>query len=143
LTPQAFTSSLANNHEFGTAFLLDSKFNHMVGNFTSINERLCVIRIKGSLINIHAPTSDSEEEAKDQFYQQRERTSANNRQAQPAYSTVQMKISSDWSALQQAGKWRSKGILHTQTHPPPSLALPRWTHFQPDQSLLDRRETLF
>jgi exonuclease III len=54
LTPQAltrngyniYTSSLANNHEFGTAFLVDSKFNHMVINFTPINERLCVIRIK-------------------------------------------------------------------------------------------------
>jgi hypothetical protein len=57
------------------AFLVDSKFNHMVINFTPINERLCVIRIKGrffnySLINIHAPTNDSEEEAKDQFYEQ-------------------------------------------------------------------------
>jgi hypothetical protein len=71
---------------------------------TPINERLCVIRTKGrffnySLINIHAPTNDSEEEAKDQFYEQLERapwpshevkfvmenrTSANDRQAQPA-----------------------------------------------------------
>jgi hypothetical protein len=74
LTPQAFTSngynictsSLANNHVFGTAFPVDSKFNHMVINFTPVKERLCVIRIKGkffncSLINIHAPTNDSEE----------------------------------------------------------------------------------
>jgi exonuclease III len=88
-TPQAFTSngynsftsSLPNNHEFGTAFLVDSKFNHMVINFTAFNERLCVIRIKGrffnySLINIHAPTNDSEEEAKDQFYEQLERAYA-------------------------------------------------------------------
>jgi hypothetical protein len=73
-TPQAFTSngsniftsSIANNHEFGTAFLVDSKFNHMVINFTPINEHLCVIRLKGrffnySLIDIHAPTNDSEE----------------------------------------------------------------------------------
>jgi hypothetical protein len=71
----ANTSSLANNHEFGTAFLVDSKFNHMVENFTPINERLCVIIIKGrffnySLVNIHAPTKYSEEEAKDQFYGQ-------------------------------------------------------------------------
>jgi hypothetical protein len=58
-TPQAFTSNgyiiytrcLANNHEFGTAFLVDSKFNHMVKNFTPINERLCVIRIKGRFFN--------------------------------------------------------------------------------------------
>jgi hypothetical protein len=46
LTPQAFpsngyniyTSSLANNHEFGTAFLVDSKFNHMVKNFEVVKE---------------------------------------------------------------------------------------------------------
>jgi hypothetical protein len=88
-TPQAFTSngyniytsSLANNHEFGTDFLVDSKFNHMDKNFTPINERLCVIRIKGrffnySLIKIHAPTNDSREEAKDQFYEQLERAYA-------------------------------------------------------------------
>jgi hypothetical protein len=60
---------------------VDSKFNHMVKNFKPINERLCVIRIKSrffnySLINIHAPTNDSEEEAKDQFYEQLERAYA-------------------------------------------------------------------
>jgi hypothetical protein len=88
-TPQAFTSngnniytsSLADNQEFETAFLVDSKSNHMVKDFTPINERLYVIRIKGrffnySLINIHAPTNDSEEEAKDQFYEQLERAYA-------------------------------------------------------------------
>jgi hypothetical protein len=53
----------------------------MVKNFTPINERLCVIRIKGrffnySPINIHAPINDSEEEAKDQFYEQVERAYA-------------------------------------------------------------------
>jgi hypothetical protein len=53
----------------------------MVYNFTPINERQCVIRIKGrffnySLINIHAPTNDSEEEGKDQFYKQLERAYA-------------------------------------------------------------------
>jgi hypothetical protein len=53
----------------------------MVINFTPINERLCAFRIKGrffnySLINIHAPTNDSEEEAKDQFYEQLERAYA-------------------------------------------------------------------
>jgi hypothetical protein len=53
----------------------------MVKNFTPIIKRLRVIRIKGrffsySLINIHAPTNDSEEEAKDQFYEQLERAYA-------------------------------------------------------------------
>jgi hypothetical protein len=111
-----YTSSLANNYEFGIAFQVDSKFNDMVKNFTPINERLCVIRIKSrffncSFINIHAPTNDSEEKAEDQFYEQLERayvacpshdmkfgdgrrerkswsgnrTSANDRQAQPEW----------------------------------------------------------
>jgi hypothetical protein len=53
----------------------------MVINFTPINERLCVIRIKGrffnySLINIQTSTNDSEEEVKDQFYEQLERAYA-------------------------------------------------------------------
>jgi hypothetical protein len=81
-TPQAFasnkynifTSSLTNKHEFVTAFFVDSKVNHLVINFTPINERLFILGIKGrfcnySLIHIHAPTNDSEEEAKDQFYE--------------------------------------------------------------------------
>jgi hypothetical protein len=76
-----YTSSLANNHEFGTAFLVYSKFNQMVKNFIPINERLCVVRIKGrffnySLINIHAPKNDSENEAKGQFYDQLDRAYA-------------------------------------------------------------------
>jgi hypothetical protein len=28
-----------------------------------------------------------------------------------------------------------KYVLHAQTNPPPNLALPRWTHIQPDRSL--------
>jgi exonuclease III len=84
-TPQAFmsskyniyTSSQTNKHEFGVAFFVDSEFNHLVINFTPISERLCVLRLKGrffnySLINIHAPTNDSEEDAKDAFYEQLE-----------------------------------------------------------------------
>jgi hypothetical protein len=106
----------------------------MVINFTPINERLCVIRIKGrffnySLINIHAPTNDSEEEAKDHFYEQLERAyaacpshdvklvmgDANAKVgretvhqptiAKTAYMRVQMNMASDWSTLPQAGKW--------------------------------------
>jgi hypothetical protein len=32
-----------------------------------------------------------------------------------------------------------KYVLHAQTNPTPTLALTRWTHLQPDRSLLDRR----
>jgi hypothetical protein len=69
-TPQAFASNRY-KHEFVTAFFLDSKVNHWVTNFTPINERLCIFRIKSrffnyALINIHAPKNDSAEEDKDQ-----------------------------------------------------------------------------
>jgi hypothetical protein len=100
----------------------------MVINFTPINERLCVIRIKGrffnySLINIHAPTNDSEEEAKDQFYEQLERAYAacpshdmklvmGDANAKVGRENVHQptigKHSLHESTLPQAGKWRSK-----------------------------------
>jgi hypothetical protein len=53
----------------------------MVKNYPPVYERLCIIIIKGrffnySLINIYAPTNDSEEEAKNQFYEQLERAYA-------------------------------------------------------------------
>jgi hypothetical protein len=49
----------------------------MLINFTPINDYLCVIRFFNySFINIHSPTNDSEEEAKDQFYEQLKRAYA-------------------------------------------------------------------
>jgi hypothetical protein len=66
LTPLAFTSNeyniytstLSNNHEFGRAFQVYSKFNHMVKNFTpaSLRNWKKGIFFNYSLINIHAPT---------------------------------------------------------------------------------------
>jgi hypothetical protein len=46
-----YTSSLPNKHEFGTTFFVDSKVNHLVTNFTPINELLCILRIKGRFFN--------------------------------------------------------------------------------------------
>jgi hypothetical protein len=62
-----YTSSLTNKHKLKTAFFVDSKVNHFVTNFTPINKRLRILRIKGrffnySLINILAPTNDWEED---------------------------------------------------------------------------------
>jgi hypothetical protein len=118
--------------------LVDSKFNHMVKNFTPINKRPCVIRIIGrffnySLINIHAPTNDSEEEGKDQFYEQLERAFAacpshdvklvmGDANAKVGRETVHQPMIGKhslhesthenglrlWSILPQSGKWRSK-----------------------------------
>jgi hypothetical protein len=115
--PQAFTSNsyniytsiLANNHEFGTAFLVDSKFNHMVKDFTLINERLCIIRIKGrffnySLMNIHAPTNGSEEEAKDHFYDQRAYTACPRHDVKLEIGDANAKICRETKGAKSANK---------------------------------------
>jgi hypothetical protein len=43
--------NLINKHEFGTAFFVDSKVNHLTTNFQTINERLCILRMKGWFFN--------------------------------------------------------------------------------------------
>jgi hypothetical protein len=63
------TSTPAAYHEFGTAFLVDAKHNQLVMKFKPINERSCFLKVKGrffnySLITIHAPSNDSDYEAK-------------------------------------------------------------------------------
>jgi hypothetical protein len=50
-------------------------------NFIPINKRLCILRVNArffnySLINIHAPTNDRNDEAKDLFYDKLERASS-------------------------------------------------------------------
>jgi hypothetical protein len=94
----------------------------MVINFTPINKRPCVIRIKGrffnySLINIRAPTNDSEEEAKDQLYEQLERAHA----ACPIQDVKQHKAAWNVGTIRDVGQ-----IHHSQELDPLSLALRQW-----------------
>ncbi|XP_071653719.1 uncharacterized protein [Temnothorax longispinosus] len=60
-------------HELGVAFLVDRRFKDRILNFTAINERVCVIRLKTkffnlSIINAHAETEEKDEVTKDNFY---------------------------------------------------------------------------
>ncbi|XP_024886469.1 craniofacial development protein 2-like [Temnothorax curvispinosus] len=60
-------------HEHGVAFLVDRRFKDRILNFTAINERVCVIRLKTkffnlSIINAHAETEEKDEVTKDNFY---------------------------------------------------------------------------
>ncbi|RNL66056.1 hypothetical protein D7I40_24495, partial [Citrobacter sp. MH181794] len=60
------------------AFIVDNNLKNVILDFTPVNERICVLRIKGrfqnlSIVNAHAPTEDKEELVKDQFYQTLER----------------------------------------------------------------------
>lgn len=58
----------------GTGFLVNDKLKCNILNFTPVNKRLCAIRLKGrfqnvSVINCHAPTEESTNEAKEDFYE--------------------------------------------------------------------------
>ena len=69
-----FHSSNSRDHVLGTAFLVARKYEHLVLDFRKVNERLCVLRIKGrfknySLVNVHAPHNESSETDKDDYYE--------------------------------------------------------------------------
>ncbi|PNF38233.1 hypothetical protein B7P43_G11852 [Cryptotermes secundus] len=67
------------NKEFGVAFVIEQEFKSAIINFKPISERICTLRIRTkffnmTLMNVHAPTEEKEEEVKDYFYQQMEET---------------------------------------------------------------------
>lgn len=68
-----FYSGHAKDHVFGTGFMVSRKWRQNVIEFKPVDERMCVLRIKGSIFNIsiicvHAPTEEKEDEIKEQFY---------------------------------------------------------------------------
>jgi hypothetical protein len=146
-----YTSSLANNHAFGTAFLVDSKFNHMVKNFTPINERLWFFNYC-TLSSTYMHQKLTQEEAKDQFYEQLERAYAGCPSHDVKLVMGHANTAVGRETVHQTGKHSlhentnenglrlvdfvagdQKYVLHAQTKPPSNLALPRWTHLQPDR----------
>lgn len=60
-------------HSLGVGFIVSKKMQHLVIGWQHIDERMCVLRIKGkffnmSIINVHAPTEEKPAETKDEFY---------------------------------------------------------------------------
>lgn len=73
-----YYSGSKDRHEFGCAFLLKSKYRNGVMEFQPVNNRICKIRLRGrlfniSIINVHAPSEDKDEETKEEFYTKLER----------------------------------------------------------------------
>jgi hypothetical protein len=74
---QRFTvfSSGGSKGSFGTGFIVDPKWAKHVVDWRPINERICVLRVKGkffnySIVNVHAPHNERPEDEKDAFYRQ-------------------------------------------------------------------------
>ncbi len=64
---------------FGTGFLVDAKWTRSIIGWTPVNEKLCVLRVRGkfftySIINVHAPHNEKSEDEKENFYNQLART---------------------------------------------------------------------
>ena len=77
---QRFTvfSSGGNRGSFGTGFIVDQKWSKHVIDWKPVDERICILRIKGkffnySLINVHAPHNERPEDEKDTFYRKLEK----------------------------------------------------------------------
>jgi len=61
-----------NNRHFGTGFVVHKKYESCVWEFNPISKQICTIRLRTKpkeicLINIHAPTKNSDEVDKDKF----------------------------------------------------------------------------
>lgn len=63
----------------GTGFFVTNPFVKLVIGFTAITERLCTLRIMGrynniTLVNVYAPTNEQQEETKEIFYEELQRS---------------------------------------------------------------------
>lgn len=62
-------------HSLGTGFILNKEVKHIIMDFQAVSPRLCYLRLRGkfnnySIINVHAPTEEKEDEEKDEFYEE-------------------------------------------------------------------------
>ena len=63
----------------GTGFMIQKSAINKILGFEPISDRICKLRVKGkfynmTLINIYAPTEDKDDETKEQFYEELQRT---------------------------------------------------------------------
>ena len=68
-----YYSCQQNRHELGCGFAVGSRFRELIIGWNPASERLCSIRIRGKLYNYslicaHAPTDESDDDVKDEFY---------------------------------------------------------------------------
>lgn len=73
-----FYSCDKKNHLLGTGFLVGRKLKPNILDFKAISPRMCVIRLKAkffniSIVNIHAPTEEKDDEEKEGFYEELDR----------------------------------------------------------------------
>lgn len=65
--------------EYGVGFIVLGKQQKRVMRWRAVNDRICVLRIRGkffnySLINVYAPTNEKPDDVKDEFYERLDKT---------------------------------------------------------------------
>jgi hypothetical protein len=78
-----FYSCNRKHHMFGTGFIVKKRIKHLVIDFKAKPPRICKIHVRGllfnySLIRVHAPTKEKDEDEKDNFYEDLDQRSAHN-----------------------------------------------------------------
>jgi hypothetical protein len=64
--------------QFGTGFLINKKYKHLIMGFSPETDCICSLRIRGVFFNttiicVHAPMEEKDEMQKDNFYEDLER----------------------------------------------------------------------
>ena len=65
--------------ENGTGFMIDRRYRERIIEFKKINSRISILRMRNkianiTIVNIYAPTEESDEEKKNEFYEELEKT---------------------------------------------------------------------
>lgn len=73
-----YNGSSHNRNQFGTGIFVSKKLNNKVTDFQDLGPRICKIRFGLSphnitIISVHAPTEDTDEEEKAEFYEELEK----------------------------------------------------------------------
>lgn len=72
-----FLYSGSTKSALGTGFIVSKEYKGSIVEFKPITERICTLRIRARLFNItlicvHAPAEETEDEVKDRFYEELE-----------------------------------------------------------------------
>ena len=64
--------------QFGTGFLINKKYEHLIMGFSPETDHICTLQIRGVFFNttiifVHAPKEEKDEVQKDDFYEDLER----------------------------------------------------------------------
>jgi exonuclease III len=74
LNDYVLINSGSRDNILGMGFMIKKSIRNSLLNYKTVTERICVVRLKGSIVSVHVPTEEKEEEVKDAFYEALKKT---------------------------------------------------------------------